>query len=147
MKILGARRSRLLLALAGLALCAARAPDTVVYRPGLTAEQLDLDAKLCLAEAKAAEKRRDAPVGYLASRPQGDAEAAAAVAAAGVMKGMNDMQRFFHAHDACLTRLGYSQIPLPEDQKAAFAKLRDQHARSVFIVQVGQAWEAGRGGR
>lgn len=147
MKILDARKQRVLLVLAGLMLCAARAPDTVVYRPGLTADQLDVDAKLCLAEAKAAEKRRDAPVGYLTSRPDGDAEAAAGVAAAGVMKGMSDMQRFLHAHDACLSRLGYSQIPFPQDQKAAFAKLRDQHERSVFIVQIGRAWEARQAAR
>lgn len=129
------------MALAALFLCAARAPDTVVYRAGLTADQLDVDARQCLAEAKAAEKQRNSPVGYLSTQQRSGAEAAAAAAAAGVMKGMDDVRRFLFAHDACLARLGYSRIPLPEEKKAAFSKLRTQHERSQFIVEVGRDWE------
>jgi hypothetical protein len=133
----------LALSVAALALCAGKAPDTIVHRQGLTVEQLEVDAHVCLAEAKAAEKGRSfASSAYLSgSQPGSQAAALSASAVAGLLKGMDDMQRFMAAHDACLSRLGYDQIQMNPEQRAAFGKLKTQRDRSLFIVQAGEDWD------
>lgn len=145
------RFAALALAAAAFALCAAKAPDTIVYRPDLTVEQLEADAGVCLAEAKAAEKGRPfASSGYLSPgsrQPGSEIAALSASAVTGLLKGMDDMRRFTAAHDACLLRLGYDRIPLGPDQREAFGKLKTQRERSVFIVQAGDAWRLAQAGR
>ena len=145
----GSMRKRGVAALAVVAfvLCAGKAPDTIVYREGLTVEQLEADARVCLDEAKAAEKGRPfASSGYV-GQSGSQAAALSASAVSGMLKGMGDIQRFMAAHDACLLRLGYDQIALSPEQRAVFGKLKTQHDRSVFIVQAGEDWRRAQAAR
>ena len=114
-------------ALAAVGLCAAKAPDTLAVRKGLTLEQLKADGDTCVAEGKAAEKGKDfASAAYL-----GDGSPAAA-AAGGFLKGMGDMERFFAGYRACLRRVGYSLVPLTPEQKREYGALkREQRAQYV----------------
>jgi hypothetical protein len=126
------RRLPLVLALSLAACAGGKAPETLVVRQGLTAAQLEADGAVCLAEAKAAERGNPRVV----VPPQQTAAAqAGAAAAAGAMKGWSDMERFMAAHDACLTRLGYSQVALTAEQKAEYAALRTAQGRTRYIVE------------
>ena len=126
------RRLTLLLALSLAACASGKAPDALVVRQGLTAAQLEADGAVCLAEAKAAERGNPR---IIVPAQQTAGSQAGAAAAAGAMKGWSDMERFMAAHDACLTRLGYSQVALTPAQKAEYAALRTQEERTRYIVE------------
>jgi hypothetical protein len=112
---------------------AASSPKTLVVREGLTGEQLEADGKICLKEAKAAEKGK--PIAPIA-RPAGGGVAAVAATgmAAGAIKGWTGMKAFLAAHDACLDRLGYRQIELTPEQRKDYAKLKTSEQRTAFII-------------
>lgn len=111
---------------------AAGAPKTLVIREGLTAEQLAGDGKVCLKEAKAAERGR--PIAPLPTTG-GTAARMAGAAAAGAMKGWSDIKRFEIAHDACLDRLGYRQVELTPEQRQEYKQLKTSAERLGYIVE------------
>jgi hypothetical protein len=130
--ILRAAAFALLLGGAAGAAHAAGAPKTLVIREGLTGEQLDADGKVCLKEAKAAERGR--PMAPLPTTG-GAAGRMAGAAAAGAMKGWSDVKRFLAAHDACLDRLGYRQVALTPEQRAEYKQLKTSAERRDYIVE------------
>lgn len=117
---------------AGTAAQAGSSPKTLVVRDGLTAEQLDADGKICLKEAKAAEKGK--PIAPMPRAP-GVAGAAASGVVAGAFKGWTGMKAFLAAHDACLDRLGYRQIALTPEQRKEYAALKTSEQRSAYIIE------------
>lgn len=123
----------LALAAAGLASPAlARGPDSLVVREGLTVEQLDADGKICLKEAKRAE--RGQPV---ASHPRTGSTAGdlAGAAAAGALKGLSDVKRFEQAHNACLARLGYRLVRMTPEERKEFDATKGKAAGQAYIVE------------
>ncbi|MDH5822074.1 hypothetical protein QFW77_03575 [Luteimonas sp. RD2P54] len=113
--------------------CAIVPPDTLVVREGLTAEQLDADGEVCLAEAKAAE--RGEPIAPTSTLNDDTAAQMAGSLSSGMAKGFGDMERFMAAHDACLARLGYRQVELTEEQRRHFAKLKDSDNRKAYMLE------------
>jgi hypothetical protein len=109
----------------------ARGPRTLVVREGLTVAQLDLDGKICLKEAKAAEKGH--PIAPVAGG--GGPARLAGAAMAGALKGLSDIERFNAAHDACLERLGYRQVELTAEERKAFDRLKKNEERLSFVVE------------
>lgn len=121
---------------------AAKAPKALVVREGLTAEELEADGKTCLDEAKAAE--RGEPI---APGPAGSGTSAqmAGAFASGFAKGLNDMERFMAAHDACLARLGYRQVELTAEERREYGKIKDADARTAYVLEFSRrAIEAGK---
>lgn len=107
-------------------------PDEIVVREGLTAEKLDADGKVCLEEAKAAERGRPS-----APRPStgGTAGDLAAAAAGGALKGLSDVKRFEQAHNACLLRLGYRLVEMTPEERRAFNRTKGKAAGLAYIVE------------
>jgi hypothetical protein len=121
-----------------LVLAAAASPASagglkeLVVREGLTVEQLEADGKICLKEAKAAERGRPtAP--YTPNR--GTAGDLAAAAAAGALKGLSDVKRFEQAHNACLHRLGYRLVEMTPEERKAFNQTKGKAAGQAYIVE------------
>jgi hypothetical protein len=107
-------------------------PNRLVVREGLTAEQLDADGKVCLKEAKAAERGR--PL-VLPPNQGGAAAHAATAAVAGALKGLSDVKRFEYAHNACLERLGYRMVELTPEERKEFGRLKGKEAGLAYIVE------------
>ena len=113
---------------------AGSSPKTLVVREGLTAEQLDADGKICLKEAKAAEKGK--PIAPMPTPVRGGVAAAAATGVvAGAFKGWTGMKAFLAAHDACLDRLGYRQIALTPEQRKEYGALKTSEQRTAYIIE------------
>ncbi|HEY0086570.1 MAG TPA: hypothetical protein VGB65_11750 [Allosphingosinicella sp.] len=120
---------------------AGSSPKTLVVREGLTAEQLDVDGKICLKEAKAAEKGK--PIAPMPRAP-GVAGAAASGIVAGAFKGWTGMKAFLAAHDACLDRLGYRQIELTPEQRKEYGALKTSEQRTAYIIEFSRRATEGR---
>ena len=116
-----------LIAMAAMASPAlAKGPDTLAVREGLTAEHLDADGRICVKEAKNAERRR----------PHGQTPGGiAAAAAAATVTGWTDIERFVKVHNACLAGFGYRLVELTPEERKEFGRAKGKAARLAYIVE------------
>ncbi|HEY0130059.1 MAG TPA: hypothetical protein VGB57_01550 [Allosphingosinicella sp.] len=106
--------------------------EELVVREGLTVEQLEADGKICLKEAKNAERGRPVPSLPRTGNSAGDL---AGAAAAGALKGLSDVKRFEYVHNACLSRLGYRLVQMTPEERKAFSRTKGKAAGLAYIVE------------
>ncbi len=110
----------------GALLGCASAPAALPVRAGLTAEQLIADVETCETEADAADSATP--------MPYNDGTAGGAFGA-GFAKGIADARAMNSARDACMTRLGYTEVALTQEQQDAFRDLRSVEDRAAYIAE------------